>query len=639
MPSESTTPSGQNPAPEYPGERYEAEVPDTLDLAERAQIALNGLGGTIDPDCHHTMFFNVQYSCQPPFMRHHGSADVTCDPKFAESFPMMRVMCGSDLYADLEAAHRAELLSRLSPDDGLYYNLAHPGRPWRATYNPAFDGGATDEDLANLGGCGRMLRTLVTWREREGDGSLEDSLRALVRGLARLAIYRDDYAYYPNGGVGEPFNYPRSGWLRTDEPQSEVEGGEGTVVGYHGHQIQGLMRWVALSGDPEALDLAAKLTRFCVLPRFWGGVADPEGDTSGLVGHVAAGRPDPPGLAGDEQGHWYTHFHARAIGLRGILEYARVVQDARLLEFVRRAYEFTLSMGIPRLGWVNCYPGRNPVVEGCALGDLVALGIRLSDAGVGDYWDDVDAVVRNHLVEQQLVRADLLEQISEASEARRPDQQPSYPKQETSQDVIGRSLGNFAGVSTPADICRPWVMQCCTGNGTQGLYYAWEGSVRGDGDTAQVNLLLNRASPWLDVDSDLPYEGKVSIRLKTARRLAVRIPSWVPRGPLRSEVNGTAREGTWIGNYLTFLDLRPGDRVVLQFPVPESTARYTVAAHIPGQEATYTLTFRGSAVVEVSPRDTSPTTYPLYLRDHLRAGPAPRKRVGRFVAERMMQRW
>lgn len=622
------------------GKRYKVVAPDTLDLADRARIALNGLGGTIDPDCHHTMFFNIHYCSRPPFMRHQGSADVTCDPKFAESFPMMRLMCGSDLYEDIEAGHRAELLSRLSPEDGLYYNIAHPDRPWRGSYNPAFDGGRTDEDLSNVGGCGRMLRAMATWRELIGpDAALDGRIHALVRGLSRIAVCREDYAFYPNGGVGEPFSYPRSGWLRTEEPCSEVEGGEGSVLGYQGHQIQGLMRWYALSGDSEALDLAGRLTRFCVLPKFWGGVVDLEGDASGLVGHVAAGKADPPGLAGCEQGHWYTHFHARAIALRGILEYARVVQDARLLEFVRRSYEFTLSMGIPRMGWVNCWPGRHATVEGCALGDLVALGIRLSDSGVGDYWDDVDAVVRNHLIEQQLVRGELLEEISAASEPRDPEQQSAYPKQESTEKVIARSLGNFAGMSTPADICQPWVMQCCTGNGTQGLYYAWEGIVRCDADTAQVNLLLNRASPWLDVDSHLPYEGKVALRIKRAQRVAVRIPFWVNRRKLTSTVNEASREGARIGNYLTFSDLQPGDRIVLEFPVPESRATQTVAAQIPGQEKAYAVSFRGSTVVDVSPHEASPTTYPLYLRDHMRGNEAPMKEVTRFVPARTLLAW
>ena len=59
---------------------------------------------------------------------------------------------------------------------------------------------------------------------------------------------------------------------------------------------------------------------------------------------------------------------------------------------------------IPVLGWLKlrgkcrfCRTGAINLCEGCALGDLVALGVRLSDAGLGDYWDAVDAVVRNQL--------------------------------------------------------------------------------------------------------------------------------------------------------------------------------------------------------------------------------------------------
>ena len=33
-----------------------------------------------------------------------------------------------------------------------------------------------------------------------------------------------------------------------------------------------------------------------------------------------------------------------------------------------------------------------------------------------------------------------------------------------------------------------------------------------DGQNAEVNLLLNHASRWLDVESSVPYEGKVVIR-------------------------------------------------------------------------------------------------------------------------------
>jgi len=61
--------------------------------------------------------------------------------------------------------------------------------------------------------------------------------------------------------------------------------------------------------------------------------------------------------------------------------------------------------------------------------------------------------------------------------------------------------------------------------------------VRESQGVAQVNLLLNRASPWLDIDSYLPYQGKVVIRNKTARLIAVRIPRWADLGAVHSRLN------------------------------------------------------------------------------------------------------
>lgn len=112
----------------YSGRRYRASVPDTLDLAERAALAINSLGGVIDPASHYQMYFLVRYAVKTPYMQHH-SADTTCDPKLAESFAMMRLMCGSDQYAEIEAGQRAELISRI--EDGLYWNRVDPACPWR----------------------------------------------------------------------------------------------------------------------------------------------------------------------------------------------------------------------------------------------------------------------------------------------------------------------------------------------------------------------------------------------------------------------------------------------------------------------------------------------------------------------------
>ena len=56
--------------PIYEGDRYEALVPDTLDLQERAALAVNGLIGPTDPEADYEMYFSVRFRSNPPWMRH-----------------------------------------------------------------------------------------------------------------------------------------------------------------------------------------------------------------------------------------------------------------------------------------------------------------------------------------------------------------------------------------------------------------------------------------------------------------------------------------------------------------------------------------------------------------------------------------
>ena len=95
---------------------------------------------------------------------------------------------------------------------------------------------------------------------------------------------------------------------------------------------------------------------------------------------------------------------------------------------------------------------------------------------------------------------------------------------------------------------------------------------------------------------------------------------------------------------LVFGDLTPlngerkGSIIRLEFPVPTVTEKHTVL------DREYTLTFRGSTLVDIAPRDTTPGRYRYYLRDEmkrdpsapLRAGKAPTKTVERFVAEKII---
>jgi hypothetical protein len=221
------------------------------------------------------------------------------------------------------------------------------------------------------------------------------------------------------------------------------------------------------------------------------------------------------------------------------------------------------------------------------------------------------------------------------------------PRMETGEDVLERNIGSFMSCSDPTRAYGWWTM-CCNANMPMGLYEAWKGIVECSGNAARVNLLLNRASELLDVDSHLPYEGKVVLQNKSARRAYVRLPRWVDRSAVRCFVQEAGTTPQWVKNYLVIDGLSSGDIVTVEFPVVETVEKHTVVDY--GHE--YTCLYKGNTLVDISPRADRPARtvdrsddghefpvnkgYPLYLRDHYQARVAPTKEQERYVASRLI---
>jgi hypothetical protein len=577
---------------------YVVTVPDTLDLARRAEIALEGLTHTLDPEMDYEMWFWARFFTNPPYMWHENTGLPTNNPKFAESFVMMRDMAGSEQHLDVQRAMMQAMLKHIG-EDGLYYASA-AGRPWHENVGHKVQL-ITGDDFANVYGNSRFLLALIAWMQWEPQGPWRQYAQGVASGLARVAVTKDDYAYYPDNGVGEAFSFPRSGWRHTDEPQVEIMGAESSMFMYHCGPIRALSRWYRLTGDEQALAAAERLVRFVTKERFWGieNFAD-DVDTIG-------------------RGYFVGHPHGHVAMLFAIEEYAQITGDMALHNFVRDSYDFMRHHGIPRLGaWRGAWQRD---IEVCTIADMIAVAIKLTDAGMGDYYDDVDGAVRNHLAESQLLAPDLLRKVAEQS-----PRHEITGAHESEDRVIERNVGTMI----PVDFCghpEPYAMHCCTGNGTQALYYAWSKIIEPRSDGAvQINLLLNRASPWMDIDSYLPYEGKVVLRNKTARLVSVRIPYWVDADRMDVRVDGRQVKGRWVGRYLEMDGLSGGEQIVLQFPVPEQTVVYRYAK----QE--YRCRFKGSTAIEVT-GPKGPLAYPIYLREAYEKDKAPMVEVRRCVKE------
>ncbi|MBI4474004.1 MAG: hypothetical protein HY646_15150, partial [Acidobacteria bacterium] len=469
--------TGRNPT----GQRYEAEVPGTLDLSERARLAINAMTTDVNPQKDYDPYGS-------------GVGNFFLTAKYLEALPMMRQMSGSEQNLDVEAAMMATMVRNIG-DDGLVYcpnnsPMRRGGRGYKET----------DEDYNSPYASGRLILAMMAWSQRDGNAKWLELIKRQADGLRRIAIQRDDYAYYPDAGVAFDFAYlRRSGYVKTDEPRSERSGAEGTVKFYQANQVRALTRLYELTGDAQWLEFAGNIVRFMMKPQFWADDALAE-------------------TVGTERAHWRGHFHGHLTAFRALLRYAVATDDQKLKEFVRAGYEYAHNFGIPCVGFFPGWLGPNPVghknaCETCAISGMVALAIKLSDAGLGDYWDDLDAYVRNHLVESQYVDPKLIPIVVEKIRPiHRGNVSPTWYAQAW--------LGGFQGASDVTALTLD-PAACCTGNGSTALFYAWEAALRHHDGVVEINLLLNRASPWLDVDGYLPYEGRVVLQNKSARTVSV----------------------------------------------------------------------------------------------------------------------
>jgi len=459
---------------------------------------------------------------------------------------------------------------------------------------------------------GGYLGAVSLYYTLTGDKVWLETGQRIADGLTQLAIDDGDAAYFQAmfyGVGGEPpkdYSFPPN---QTVLPMPWI--------------IQGLSQFHRASGYAPAGKLAGKLARYITERSGWFG---PDGE---WIVH----RSPQPGPLGNVE-----HFHTHSLILLSLLEYGLAVDDRSFAEFARRGFEYGKTCGEPLTGFfperINSKDLEHS--EGCEVGDMIALGCKLSEAGLGDFWDDVDRWVRNMLAEGQLTRTDWI--------ARATEWQPKSAIDEswqTTDRVAERNLGAFAGwpkmnewhdrhgVDPFDGMLVMGIMHCCTGNASRALYYAWDRILRCDSGKLRVNLLLNRASPWADVDSHLPYQGQVDVRVKQPVELSIRIPEWVKPEETRVQVGGRERPIQWEGRYAVVGAVKPGDVATLTFPIFERSDMVFV------EKERYTLVRKGNDVVAIDP----PGRYgPLYQRNHYRVNSTRWRRIERFVPK-LQVRW
>ncbi len=580
--------------PHFIGERYLSQVPDTLDLAERMRLSLNAITRCVSSPSQNS-FPDSRYLCN-------HIIDMS-------SFPP-KVLRNVDLYGKYMLG---ALLARMVT--GSEENI-QVDNDWRKAWlefqqiNPVMSGPEG----------GRWLEWMAFNIQREHEPNRTAWLALAQRAVNRLneasASYRDGCWFVTSS------NIPDEGFTSRDAafegvrklPDILAQAQNTHLKGYLASgdtwTLQGLCAIYRETQNPDAINLARRIARYL---KDYANIIASDGRFLAEV---------PPGST-----HWHHSFQSAL----ACAEYGLISGEHEFLDFAHIAYKHAMTFCNRDVGFAPeyCY-SRFPRsqdqdnVEACCCADLVLMVLWLSVAGVADYWDDVDRFLRNHISALQLTDTSWFYNLPEnRGKWNQPD--PSV------EALISPYIGQFGGWATANDWhdprYGPGVMTCCVGYCTRAFYYVLSRMMDFTGGTLRIHLLLNAVSPWAEIKSYQPYQGKCVIETTVdCDHILVRIPEWISTNSpeVICERDGKSCPLAWIGRYVDAGPAEASHEIIIQYPIHVRQIRTEIGRH------SYTLTLKGNTVVSIDPKGVR---IPLYQREKYLSTEAPVLTLNRFQKE------
>ncbi|HHW47340.1 MAG TPA: hypothetical protein GXX14_01835 [Clostridiaceae bacterium] len=303
------------------------------------------------------------------------------------------------------------------------------------------------------------------------------------------------------------------------------------------------------------------------------------------------------------------HMHGNLRTLMGLADYALYMGDAVLYSRVCSIFEYVSSI-TTSFGFLPEVVGRKGDIvscETCALMDYIGLGVTLANGGHPEYWDRIERMVRNHLVESQISDVSWLK-----SDGSRQD-----THQFTWDRVGERMIGGYAGWSSPTHIlaaCETLTMwggeelrnktrafqNCCGGSGTHAFYIAWKNAAIFKDGCLYINLYFDKLLNEAEIRCFEPYKGEVRIMLKRDCNVRIRIADHIDRQTIKVTKNSEIIEPVIFGNYLELNQCAAGDTVVFSYDLNAYEEEVEI-----GNDGflkyRYRVKWRGSTVTELIP--------------------------------------
>ncbi len=530
-----------------------------IDIQFSARLALNNYCNMLDEKLHYIPYFYAFFEDAGAIAQHCEWDFGDATGRYLDALLLCREIAGTN-EEDKEAEEhlKAALEWMISEEDGLCYRPR--GLDW-----VNYGANMFDQRSALLG--------LLSWYFQNEDEKPYRLIKGIISGLTKVGVEIEDYLYFPMVDYVPGMKVEHVPFDRRNCPADPCHYGGGVT-------ILPLAIFYEKTKDEDTLYLMRGLTNFIV-------------ERSGVF---------------KEDGSFWTegygdcdgHFHSRMGTVAGILRYAMIIHDIRLMKWCKKVYDWACTQGTSyglfpeglgervKSGLPEEYPEVARHSEICCTTDMIHIALYLSRSGLADYWDHAEKYL-NHLVASQL------KDISWVKEA--------GGKQDTElvtyRNVPQRYLGAFTGRTMPNDLLnngRYDTMGCCVAAGGRGLYLLWNNAVDCQDEKVYVNLWTSYDSPDVKVSCAIPVKGEIRITVAHFCDLYIRIPNWLDYSEIQALHDNKDVATTREGGYVVLTGCRPGSSVVLKFPLV-TQRRVEQYCGVP-----YEVHWRGNAVIAVEPK-------------------------------------
>ena len=544
----------------------QSRVSRDIDLKRMALWAMNYLIRTPRRELDYQPVFQCHpLRCPPAPAGNDVVVNCDTDARMDWEWYFMREITGSRAGRDAEAASHRRIRDYIDPDGGVWM---HPG-----CYNEGdIDAVYEPEDYVfHTWGATKILKSLSEDYARTGNDRSGELARKVMLALKKQATWENEGHCYFKCGMGA---------LRRD----------GTVVPNFWNQqpapvVEPLVTYFLATGDREGLEFAT---------------AYAEGMMSNL---------QPEGLRFAADGSFAQplgHSHATMHALWGVAHLGLITGKNEYIDFARRSWDWMLSRGTGT-GWFPAMP--DSCNETCCLSDMMSIAACVAQAGHPQYYDYVERYLRNYISSLQFIVTDDFEAYYRRinASAKREDVEKGLEDLRKFQGgIIGGSGLNDYENELLGGVSGFEMFSCCAPEGMRAIHTTWANTILRlpsssfGPEGVYVNMSFSRSSPWGEVVSFLPDQGRLTVKSAVRDTFFLRPPHWVPGTEVHAFVNARPVAPDWSGVFVRF-EAAPGDELTITYPIVGFSHRVEGLWKDSAPDLAVTFRWAGNMVVSTDP--------------------------------------